>query len=269
MSRKESDFVIDGKDVLGQAINNAKDYCQRLIDFEYAWTQVKFDGQTYDATKGFSIDEGRNQNGSLVRVKNFKQAYLVQDGQATAVPIYTVEMAYNLKRRSTDGKPIVVLFGRSFFVEPPPKSAFEIVFDCVEWIPDFKHIKGHSTMELEQRLFDPEAEFNKHAQAGDVVFNAVTGASSLVLAVESATTLLLHAHIFNDPPQAYTLGTASSFLLDYCFDFLLARSVYELNFFLKEDQRVGISAAHLDAVWQNVVAWNATIVHGNKSLTLD
>jgi hypothetical protein len=48
-------------------------------------------------------------------------------------------------------------------------------------------------------------------------------------------------------------------LLDFAFDYMLFRTIVELNFFLKEDARVQISEATLRETWQNVVNWNETV----------
>jgi hypothetical protein len=43
------------------------------------------------------------------------------------------------------------------------------------------------------------------------------------------------------------------------------RSIFELNFFLKEDERVAISDSMLQLTWQNVVAWNETVVRNSTT----
>jgi hypothetical protein len=59
------------------------------------------------------------------------------------------------------------------------------------------------------------------------------------------------------------------FLLDYAFDILLYRAVTELNFFLKEDERVNISSKQWDVSWNNVMQWNATIFGNTTDVSLD
>lgn len=59
------------------------------------------------------------------------------------------------------------------------------------------------------------------------------------------------------------------FLLDYCFDILLYRSIMELNFFLKEDERVNVSNAQWTTAWNNVINWNATIFGNTTDVSLD
>lgn len=57
----------------------------------------------------------------------------------------------------------------------------------------------------------------------------------------------------------FTADGDTHWLLEYVFDFLLMRTMHELNQFLKEDQRVQITAAALAEAWKNVVNWNETV----------
>src|SRR6266436_403196 len=51
-----------------------------------------------------------------------------------------------------------------------------------------------------------------------------------------------------------------SFLFDFAFEYMIFRTLYYLNFLLKEDQRVAITSKMLDDTWTNVVQWNATYI---------
>lgn len=65
--------------------------------------------------------------------------------------------------------------------------------------------------------------------------------------------------------------TDQHWLLDYCFDFMMFRSLYELNYLLKEDARFPISMSVLGSTWDNVKGWNATHIqnHTEDTVTLD
>jgi len=52
----------------------------------------------------------------------------------------------------------------------------------------------------------------------------------------------------------------SDFLLDFAFDWLMYRAIYELNFFLKEDERVMISTKLINDAWDAIVKWNSELV---------
>jgi hypothetical protein len=61
----------------------------------------------------------------------------------------------------------------------------------------------------------------------------------------------------------YVTGEENDFLLDYCFDWLMYRSIYELNFFLKEDERVSVSERLMADAWDAVVKWNNELQEAN------
>jgi hypothetical protein len=52
----------------------------------------------------------------------------------------------------------------------------------------------------------------------------------------------------------------SNFLFDYGFDWLMYRSIVELNFFIKEDERFQVSAKMLDDAWRSLCAWDTSLV---------
>lgn len=58
----------------------------------------------------------------------------------------------------------------------------------------------------------------------------------------------------------YFLPTGTDFFLDYCFDFMRLRSVYQLNAYLKDDQRVPLSGALLDDAWDSVKSWDTSLL---------
>ena len=59
---------------------------------------------------------------------------------------------------------------------------------------------------------------------------------------------------------AYVDGTETDFLLANCFDWMIYRCVYELNFFLKEDERVMLSTKLMDNSWDALVKWNNELI---------
>lgn len=52
----------------------------------------------------------------------------------------------------------------------------------------------------------------------------------------------------------------TNFLLEQAFDFLMYRSILELNFFIKEDERFQVSKVMLEDAWQSVITWDASLV---------
>lgn len=52
----------------------------------------------------------------------------------------------------------------------------------------------------------------------------------------------------------------TNFLLDYGFDFIMYRSIIELNFFIKEDERFQVSNALVSDAWNTLTAWDASLI---------
>lgn len=57
-----------------------------------------------------------------------------------------------------------------------------------------------------------------------------------------------------------TRDTDTNFLFEYGFDFLMYRSIVELNFFIKEDERFGVNTKLLNDAWGSLTAWDVTLV---------
>ena len=66
------------------------------------------------------------------------------------------------------------------------------------------------------------------------------------------------------PP--YVDGTENDFVLDNCFDWMMFYCISQLNFYLKEDERVSLSATMLKDTWDSLVTWNNELI---KSATDD
>lgn len=78
--------------------------------------------------------------------------------------------------------------------------------------------------------------------------------------LSSAKTIYMDIHQWLPDMSA---DADTSFLLDYCFDLLQYRSILELNFFLKEDQRIPVSAQLLESLWESVKRWNNTLIYNS------
>ena len=77
--------------------------------------------------------------------------------------------------------------------------------------------------------------------------------------VFGATTVDVYLDAFKWLPE-YMCDADTDFFLDYCEDWLLFRSVYQLNMMLKEDVRVPISREALVEAWQSVIEWDTNLV---------
>lgn len=89
---------------------------------------------------------------------------------------------------------------------------------------------------------------------GDTIY--VTPSDLDALGASTFTVFMDIVRWLND----YTADTDSDFITEHCFDLMLLRSVYYLNFFIKEDERVQISAAAMDEAWKSVETWNAHLI---------
>jgi len=69
--------------------------------------------------------------------------------------------------------------------------------------------------------------------------------------------------------DVYENDTDTDFLLQYAFDFLLMRTVFQLNFYLKEDQRVPVNAEAMNDAWLSVIRWDTSLVVSSTSPRLD
>lgn len=58
----------------------------------------------------------------------------------------------------------------------------------------------------------------------------------------------------------YTEDSDEDFFLVDCADFMLMRTIYQLNLFLKEDQRVALDANVMNEMWNAIKMWNNSIV---------
>lgn len=61
----------------------------------------------------------------------------------------------------------------------------------------------------------------------------------------------------------YVKDDDNDFFLEHCEDFMVLRSVYQLNFMLKEDQRVVISAKAMEELWETVLKVDNDAVTGS------
>jgi hypothetical protein len=215
MHRDPQAFASRGSDLLANAINNARLYAERLIDFEFCKTQVVISCST---TVGGDIADAKLlvDNTTPIRVKKVGRCFLAfSDGSGYfTIDMITYDHWINITRsrndsvkptdpadwsQITDAPPSFVQYGSTFFIAPSdPKwlggTTFNVYLDCWRWLDDY-----------------------------------------------------------DDDLQ-------TDFLLQNCFDWLMYRSIYELNFFLKEDERVQLSEKLMSDSWSAIIRWNSNII---------
>lgn len=242
---KDEQFFNEGNNVdkLLLAANNAKKFTQRRLEFELSKCSVSV-----------PINFTRNQDGSIDEA--------IGDLR-NAVDVY-------------DRVPVDVKKIRFAWLTQPNGTRFPLriwsdkaVYDRVRRRMDLNHLSPHSrTIGSTQ---DPLL-----ARAGNHVFlypsaiwidnganmpNAIPTAPGVEVRMDVFKWLLPYGKDENDP---YTVQ--NDFMLDYCSDYLLYRMVTELNFFVKEDQRVSISQGKMQEAYDSVLAWNDTMVDGDENL---
>lgn len=110
-----------------------------------------------------------------------------------------------------------------------------------------------------------------YAEMTEAPFVLIQNGTKLFVAPADATafpsnTFTLMADAFVWLPD-YVEGNENDFLLDNCFDWMLFYCVSQLNFFLKEDERVQLSASLLKDTWEALVKWNNELMIANTDDT--
>lgn len=283
MHRSADIFNFNGQDMLLQAVNNSKNFAQRVVDFELSrvFTQLP----NVSPTNGADLS-GLQLFGTSTPVvaKSLKQSFFASGSSQFPVDFISRDSYVNRLRRQHEQNYIsdnvaviarvtgfsrsVVQVGTTIYFLPSLGSSPSqtIYFDAIKWLPDFATttLTGTTTSTLANNLVDSGKTFiTTGVRIGDVVQNTVSNAFATVTAVVSQTTLTLSADIITTG-QTYSIqyvdGAQTNFLLDYCFDYMMFRTIYELNFYLKEDSRVELSDKLMESIWDNVQKWNYTIV---------
>lgn len=102
---------------------------------------------------------------------------------------------------------------------------------------------------------------------GQLPFSLVQHGPRIYLSVSardyfpSSTTIPVYADVVQWMPN-YVNANDTDFFLTLCSEYILYRAVVAANFFLKEDQRVQVSAAFLERTWNDILQWDASIVAG-------
>jgi len=225
MNRDATEFVQGAVNVLGLAVNHARQWAEKQRNFELCKVSIKVPAvnlSTGAALSTATIFPG----GAAVTIKCLERAFIPFSNQADVFPVELIGRDAYVKRMGRrfdnaystqyDGPTSAVQEGRyhtfavlqqaqQIFVVPNNPSAFggsstvDVYFDAVKWLPD------------------------------------------------------------------YSADGDTDFFLSTCEEFMLYRTIYQLNAFLKEDQRVAISAKMLEDAWDTVIKWDLT----NVAATVD
>jgi len=58
----------------------------------------------------------------------------------------------------------------------------------------------------------------------------------------------------------------TDFILDDCYDYMLWRTIVELNVFLKDDDQVGVSQSKMTEALENIRQWNADLINAGYDM---
>lgn len=61
----------------------------------------------------------------------------------------------------------------------------------------------------------------------------------------------------------YSADVDTDFLLEHCNSWMLFQTLWQLNLYLKEDQRVPVNERAMEVLWNDVVNWNSTLLHNS------
>jgi len=165
-------------------------------------------------------------------------------------------------------EPAVIQMGRQVYLVPADAKAFgdtvTLYLDVLQWLPPYgkEAVLGVASSTSAGKLVNSVGDFiNQAVKIGMVAQNTTDGTSATISAIESGTTLVLNADIFVSG-ESYSILTADEedYLLESAFDWLLYRAVWELNFFVKEDERVQLSQTLIADAWNALRAWNENLI---------
>lgn len=295
------DFINRDSGSLGTAlltsINNAKMYVQRIIDFEYLKKTVSISLDTTGVGSWVTASEYPVGSPAVTRrVKRIEAAYLSSPSGQSLSPLVPMQIAVKdvarQVRQSTQGTDLETLYpnqrrvyagdisfvmqGQSVYVWPAQtfSTGYTLVAESVLWEREYESVlssvSGTATSVVANTLTASAASFvTAGVQVDDFVYNTVTGLRARVTAV-ATTVLTLDTNIFlATNTYRVDLLHKTDFFLDYGYDFLLYRSLYELNFRLKEDQRVSISAGVVRDALESFLNWNTSLVEGTRDVSLE
>ena len=292
MGRERSTFIRNGFDVLLQACNNARLYAERSIDFELSRVSVEI--PNVSLSDGASLDDAvlHSDHSTPVSVKKIKKCFIAFAGNTNTFPIAFYSRDKWLRRvqrnweklRPIDWSSLarqsmeeqfgffqqfaVIQTGRQVYLVPASKDAvgesFTLFLDVLQWLPSYgkEAVLGIASSTTAGKLVNSVGDFiNQNVHIGMVVTNTTNGKAATITAIESGTTLALNADVFVSG-DSYSILTADEddFLLDSAFDWLMYRAIWELNWYLKEDERVQISQVLIADAWNALRSYNENLI---------
>jgi hypothetical protein len=222
MQRDEASFTVGGTNLLTRCINMARRWAERQRNFELCKVSAYLPSVHYTDGAALSGTVLLSDKVTPVVTKTILRAYLpfVADNQHAA--------------------------GTTFPVDLISHDAYITRIQ--------KHYENVYTTDPRTQLSMPRTSYFSVFRWGEYIYAAPADPTAL-----GGTTFAMGLDVVKWLP-AYALDADTDFFLEYCEDFLLMRTVHFLNYMLKEDQRVPVSANALADSWQTVVAWDSSLI---------
>jgi hypothetical protein len=274
------------------AINNARSFAQKLLKFEAARCYCQL---SVDKENGGNLSTAVLASDGItpVKIRNIEHGFVAPVGTTNYFPIAVAQRnnqlerfrkghidyrAYETGRGVRIGfPPEVIKDGNTIWLQPWPNEfgdfATTVKLRVVQWMPDLSQgVTGIVQDIFPGGFVDTNAQFLTNGiRVGDLVTNNTTGAQSRIYGLDE--TFLVFSPLGNtsvfSPGDTYTTGVDSDFFLEECRDWLMFRTIQELNFFIKEDQRVQLSQAIVQQAWEAVKSWNAENQYTEQDSDLD
>jgi len=167
LNRDPSSFLINGQDLLHLAINSAKQYCQRKLNFELARVQAQVNNMSVTAG-GYLSNAVLKGTSTPVSTKMIKAAFLTVSNEQ--LPIEVISRDAHLAKIARLGQnaammeiasttavqyPFVLIqMGDLLYVAPASPSqlgtTFTLYLDVIKWLPDYRIMPSGSTTSMEQ-----------------------------------------------------------------------------------------------------------------------
>lgn len=257
-----------GPDKLLIAINNAKIFLQRQIDFEYAREFVDFTYYTTIGT-GEGIDLRKavlHDSACSVNVKKVTNLY-TPHGFARLLP---------LRQKTFRGVSDMVRGGyeRGAGRWLPEQRPF--ISSCSPLAADrcWTAVWGHTFRDpvyyqhgRKLLLYPKPNGFDEANQNTPSVPDlSFVGDVVAYLPPYSEPTNGLEDDTTTVDGKPLTDPYLTDFILDDCYDYMLWRAVAELNVFLKDDDQIGISQSKMTEALENIRAWNADLINAGYDI---
>lgn len=237
--------------MLLRSINIAKDHLQRLIDFEFAQQRYGPLSFPYELRDIKNVRLAVDENGEKLLVLSRRQ--------------------YEDQRYSR----CLVLENNTLYAIPEDMKATLYV---TVWLPDFAPYtyveptpfleNGYITGLVDKPYENlPLPRGVRYPKGSDVEINGV-------LTSVTSTYGVLDNYLCNVEPILQPSGDLTArlcqhpFILDYAYDYLLLRALYELNFFLKEEERAELVVPMMERALEQVILWNGSLVNNPVDVSL-